>query len=486
MSTRALLIPGRPVRARRDAMASKQVREGEPAESFPERAKVLVIGSSGHAGVACIDWMQAEIPNIADFHVVVVNTGSLTIILEDWAARSELQRDEWDALYKRLNHIQERLMQVVKTRGTVYAIVYPFTEVRRRGISQYTSHLDNRGWNPLPVSMVGESGDTKEIRIDAFARYFGVVERWTFHFAVDYEYGFRELEDHYGGDYHVSPQLESIAINRQRQAIGLRFAYGLHRYTRPRAVGEPPPFEPEPAVLSGSFYYLPSPTRVSDDEAVRMLLEDLCGIEARTTAPAWAESLRLEGSRELEGQIDARQGRIDEVRQELEPLLEEKARREGFKAILYETGVAPLQNVVEAAFKELGFKTLPSDVSDEFYVEFNGTRALIEVKGVEKSASLTDLRQLLDYQLEHEQKYGTAIKSILVVNAWRKLPPERRGLAKTPVFPDNVVKRASANHIALLDTLELFKALNACWLGEVDTQHLFELLMATSGIVSLA
>jgi hypothetical protein len=466
-------------------MTSKQVREGDFDEKPPEGAKVFVIGSSGHAGATCIDWVQEGIPNIADFHVVVVNTGSLTRILEQWTARNDVKAAEWDALYRRLNLVQERLLQVIRTRGTVYAIVYPFATVTHEGISRLTSRIDNDGWNPFPVFTKKEAGDTKEVLMQDFKRYFDAVGEWAFYFSVGYgSYSLRDLEQMYEGRAHVSTHEEAIATNRQRQAIGLRFAYGLHRYTTsPRALGEEPPFEPEPSFVSGSLYYLPSPTRVSDDDAVRILLEDFCGIEARTTAPAWAESLRLEGNRGLEAEIDARRGRIERIQEELEPLLREKEHREAFKAILYETGVAPLQNVVEAAFKELGFKTLPSDVSDEFYVEFAGTRALVEVKGLEKSASLTDLRQLLDYQLQHEQKHGTAIKSILVVNAWRKRPPERRGLTNTPVFPDNVVRRASANDIALLDTRELFSALNASWSEGVDTQHMLDVLIANNGVV---
>jgi hypothetical protein len=467
-------------------MTSKQIPEGDVYKKPREGAKVLVIGSLGHGGVACMDWMQEDIPNIADFDVVIVNTGTLTGIINDWASRNVLERQEWEALYRRLNKVEERLLRVGETKGIICAIVYPPASVTREGISSYTSTIRNSDWDPFPVSRVEEGGDTKEVLDDHFQRYFDAVGSWVFYFRANRDsYFFMGLEEKWGSAFHVSCLDRPIVINRQRQAIGLTFAYGLHAYTSHNVWGADRKWKAEPDFVSGSVYYLPPPTRVSDDEAVRILLEDLCGIEARATAPGWAALVDLPGSCELEDQIRARQGQIHRVQKELDPLLNEKERREAFKAILYETGITPLQETVEAAFKELGFKTLPSEVSDEFYIEFGGQQALVEVKGVDKSASLKDVRQVIDYQLEYEQRHGDSIKAILVVNAWRHLPPEKRGLARTLVFPDNVVKRAEANNIALLDTVELFNALNAFWLGQVETQDLFDKLLDTRGVVKL-
>jgi len=449
-----------------------------------EGAKVLVIGSMGHAGAACIDWTQEDIPNIADFHVVIVNTGSLTRIIE-WMSREPIKVAEWEAVYDRLRRVKERLLQVVDTQGTVYAIVYPPASVTQAGISQYTSSISSHDWNPLPVYTTKERSDTKEAIAAGFERYFDAVDGCTFYFHVaGSDYFFMETKEKHRGAFRVSAQDQAIAINRQRQAIGLSFAYGLHRYVRLDQWGQPSEWNKEPDWVSGSVFYLPPSTQVSDDDAVRILLEDFCGIEPRTTAPVWAVTLDMPANEELERRIQAKEDKIRNIQEELEPLLTEKERRDGFKAILFETG-HPLQDAVEAAFKQLGFATRPSDVSDEFYIEFEGSEALVEVKGHDKSASLDDVRQLIDYQLGYEQKHGRPIKGVLVVSAWRKLPLDERGLSQTPVFPDNVVKRARANGIALLNTVTLFDALNAFWLQKVNTSQLFELLLTTRDVVKL-
>ena len=187
----------------------------------------------------------------------------------------------------------------------------------------------------------------------------------------------------------------------------------------------------------------------------------------------------------MDDQIEEKRKAIEAVESHLVPLVGERERREGFKPILYETGIQPLQNAVETVFKELGLKTKPSKVSDEFIVEHQGRDLLVEVKGNERSAKLTDLRQLIDYQLEHEQKHGSSIKSVLIVNSWRLIPPEKRGEKDTGIFPDNVIKRARANNIALLDTVDLYNALNCFWLGEIDGGKVFEILLNTSGVVKL-
>ena len=39
--------------------------------------KCLIIGSSGHQYVDCIEWEVAELPNIVDYDIVIVNVRSI-------------------------------------------------------------------------------------------------------------------------------------------------------------------------------------------------------------------------------------------------------------------------------------------------------------------------------------------------------------------------------------------------------------------------
>ena len=463
--------------------------------------KVLVIGVTGLAGVRCLDWLSLrQVPNLADFQVVVISMAALSQHIA--SLRQERDRatpkgrkavkEMGSRLSDDLSLLKRKLLQVLRAGGTVYAILGP-SQGLVSGQPYWYSIVDSHKWIPLPVDFKDEPGEGPTVSEERFTRYFASVKHWQEVFEERYDPDALDVVIEEELDPKPLVQLASIklATDWRGNAVGVALRYALHRViTAPvaRALAratDAGDYEQDPYLTSGLLVLLPPPTEVSDEEAVRILLEDFCGIEARATAPAWAASVEIPSNRELEEQIHARRADIESIQKELEPLLTEKERREAFKAILYETGISPLQETVEAAFKELGFSTLPSDVSDEFYIEFGGQQALVEVKGVDKSASLKDVRQVIDYQLEYEQKHGSSIKGILLVNAWRNLPPEKRGLAGTTVFPDNVVKRAEANDIALVDSVQLFNALNAFWLRQVETQDLFHKLLNTRGVVTL-
>jgi len=91
-------------------------------------------------------------------------------------------------------------------------------------------------------------------------------------------------------------------------------------------------------------------------------------------------------------------------------------------------------------------------------LEVDGTEYLIEVKGVSKSISLTNLRQLNDYLLKYEEDTKKSCKGILFGNAWRFEPPEKRGTNNMPEFPNNVIERATQWETALVSSTAFFSA----------------------------
>ena len=465
------------------------------ADDAPTSRKVLVIGCTGFTGVKCADWESlAQIPNIADFPTVVVAMESLCAAIERLssarrAGDAEIQKAE--NLARSLSHnleiLRAKLRQVLRARGQVFAIVHPYVSMWPLERSSYSSAIvDSHDWMPLPVSLREEPGEDPNVMEKGFRRYFLTVKRWEYVFSARYSKpDLLPLVAH-----HLEPRPEprltstTLAADWQGHPIGLALFYALHNdvtrdYTRTRQ------YEQEPSFTSGPFILLPPPTEGTIDEAIRVVLEDFCGVTARATAPEWITSVSMPGAKRIDADIRAKEKAIEGIQTELTPLLTERRRREQFKAILYETGIEPLQDVVKAVFEELGLTTKPSKVSDEFVVEHEGREFLVEVKGNDRSAKLTDLRQLIDYQLEHEQKHGSPIKSALIVNAWRSVLAEKRGQKDTVVFPDNVIRRARDNNIALLDTADLYNALNNFWLGQTDGRTVFEALFNGSGPVSL-
>jgi hypothetical protein len=347
-----------------------------------------------------------------------------------------------------------------------------------QGTGSLPIFISSHDWLPLPIDFNKEHGDTVILKDQNFSRYISAVSRWDFHLAIaDGRDQVNELRDDHP-DHEVVVRLLPIAVNRQRLPIAAAALYSVHqRFVKGMAE--------TPTAVSGRIHLLPPPNRRPIDEALRIVLEDFCGVTTSTTEPSWAADVAMPDIADLETLIDQKRKAWEDLQLELTELLAERNRRGRFKAILYETGIEAPQEQVRAVFEEMALGIKPSLVSDEFLVEFEGRELLVEVKGNEKSAKLTDLRQLIDYQLEHEQKHGSPIKSVLIVNAWRHLEPDRRGRNDTVVFPDNVVKRAKDNNIGLIDTVPLYDALNRFWRGNMDGKTVFEAIWAASGVVTL-
>ncbi len=449
--------------------------------------KTLVVGSTGFTGVTCVNWFDGPVPNAADFDLVLVNGLTLRRIFSETPGDEKKGKpvklvNEWRAW---LTELRERLRKLLKSGGHVFAIVtddavtYGMRTVdSMKGPVPIPRFVSNDDWLPLPITFNTEQGDTCVMKDMQFARYMANVRRWEFHLSIGGDGDQASEIAHEHSEHEVVVRLLPIAVNRQGSPIAATFYYTIHERSGRRTLEVP-------SGRSGDLHILPPPTIASDDEAGRVILEDFCGVAVRQIAPEWAASVAMPGTNDLDQQIQSKYQAINDIQSALAPVLAERERRERLKAILYETGIEPLQEVVETVFKELGLATKPSSVSDEFVVEHEGRELLVEVKGNEKSAKLTDLRQLIDYQLQHEQKHGSAIKSVLIVNAWRSVEPEKRGQGDTVIFPDNVVRRSVDNNIALLDTVELFNALNAFWLQHIDGPAVFEAIMSTSGVAKL-
>ncbi len=430
--------------------------------------KILVIGSSQtFTGVHCTSAELHTLPNLADFDTLVINSDPFLSAMKE--RRLSQDRDRRNFLDHYTRRTSEKLLELLKSGGTVFVILRPKEYVEKKE-RPYLIKIDNTAWLPLDVSVDDKEGDTIDLVEPSLTRYFEKLRNW--------QYVYKRL------DYtEIEPgwlvQQTPVAVNRAKEAIAVIISvFTPASVTAPRAIAA--------SIKKGHLVLLPPPTEGTIDEAIRVILEDFCGIPARATAPEWITYVSMPGAERIDEDIRAKEKAIEGIQTELTPLLTERRRREQFKAILYETGIEPLQDVVKAVFEELGLTTKPSKVSDEFMIEHEGHEFLVEVKGNDKSAKLTDLRQLIDYQLEHEQKLGSPIKSALIVNAWRSLPLERRGQKGTIVFPDNVVKRARDNSIALLDTVELYNALNNFWLGVTDGKKIFETIFDNRGIVTFS
>ena len=145
-----------------------------------------------------------------------------------------------------------------------------------------------------------------------------------------------------------------------------------------------------------------------------------------------------------------------------------------FKQLYWESGDS-LENLVIEALKELGLEVtkLPKGSHADFEVKLNGDLiAVSETKGLAGSATLQDLRQLLDYYTEQRDIEKRSVKGIFIVNHYRNEEPSKRGDPLTKDANDLMSKHG----FQLLTTAKLYELLEKHWNNEITKEYLISLL----------
>jgi hypothetical protein len=436
---------------------------------------------------------------VADFDDVFVDSGTLTGLIERANQGPGLLKEDVELLERNLSEIQTGLRKVLRSNGSVYGIVYPYLRLRLEGRYSPPSNSD---WSPLPLSLKQEAGDTLTLPDaesefqEPFTRYLDLVGRWGFVF--DSHYSRDALKDAVklqatdfgrtlqGYRHEANADMRSIvlATDRQGNAVAIGLIYRLFAVKRVHGyAAEDVTYEDEPAFQSGPLYVLVPPTKASSEEGIRVLLEDVCGIQARSLPPSWVSEITMPGDEELESALQSAKERLEQAQADLDTLALQRAERDSFKAILYEDG-GPLQEACRKTFEAMGIGTRPSPVSDEFMIEHQGQRALVEVSGSRKPVALRDVSQLFKDMGNYLVETNEPIKGAFIGNPLRTLPPSERGTKDEPPFPPNVATFGQQHGIALLSTVELFKAYCVYLDGQLDTRTIFKWLMEGKGVLS--
>jgi hypothetical protein len=111
---------------------------------------------------------------------------------------------------------------------------------------------------------------------------------------------------------------------------------------------------------------------------------------------------------------------------------------------------------VEAALTDLGCtieRGMPGRT--DRVVRWKAHTAVLEIKGLSKSAGERDAAQLEKWVSEHTVEHGQVPKGILLANTWRATPLDARRQA---AFPDQMVPYASGRNHCLATTSQLLSA----------------------------
>lgn len=169
--------------------------------------------------------------------------------------------------------------------------------------------------------------------------------------------------------------------------------------------------------------------------------------------PAWAHTIVPHVESPLRtrlAELEEQAGKLAEERSEIQRHIQ--ARRSWW-TLFTGTGVA-LERQVQHAFAVLGFEILPTEEVGrrDLRIRLGDAYGVVEVKGVNKSATEGNAAQLEKWTAEARIEHSIPHKGILVVNSWRQRPPGDR----EATFPDQMLAYSNSRDHCLVTGLQLY------------------------------
>ncbi|QLL08644.1 hypothetical protein [Mycobacterium vicinigordonae] len=169
--------------------------------------------------------------------------------------------------------------------------------------------------------------------------------------------------------------------------------------------------------------------------------------------PAWAEKYSTKAQLEVRESVVKQQARVQSARTKLTNLQKKQEESELKDQLFLGTG-RPLELQVKAVFELLGCEVSePEPGRDDWKVKFPRRNAVVEVKGVAKSAAEKHAAQLEKWVAGEMEEVGTAPKGVLVVNTWRETELADR---TEKDFPDQMIPYSRGREHCLVTGLQLF------------------------------
>lgn len=149
------------------------------------------------------------------------------------------------------------------------------------------------------------------------------------------------------------------------------------------------------------------------------------------------------------------------------------------KRLFTGTGI-DLEREVEKIFKTMGFEILEAiENRDDLILKYNDKIAVVEIKGVSKSAAEKHAAQLEKWAANYFEETGITPKGILLVNSFKDTPINER---EEQTFPHQMIKYSTQREHCLLTTLQLITLYYSALEEGSDKDKIIESIFATNGI----
>lgn len=440
------------------------------------KKKYLVIGSSGHQFVDCIEWDVDPLPNIIDYDIIIANTRSITDeLLKKISSKNQIET------------FRKLLTRFLISNGQLIILSDFRRNVKRP--NKYPDYLNNYSWCPIDIGTQIESGTTIEIIENKFPNYFSKFNKWEYYLFMPKSCLSNEFTRLIGNTHDTKYKFPEYIFIKNRYGKMLSGSLACEVYYKktehPLYGSSIDYFDTTPDRMLGEIVLLPLLPDINDKSAVSILLEDLLGKPQVPLPLDWVKKVDMPLIKEIDRRVENLLEKIRNIDTKIKRITEKKEQIESYKKLLYSDG-SDLEDIFKKCLIELGGKVEPAKYSNEEYCFiYKGLECPVEAKGVSKSISLSHLRQLIDYMLKYEEESGNKCKGLLLGNSWKNTPIEERNTKEKPNFPDNVIERAKDMNIALIDSIDFFHAYCKFIEDKKIGNLILDKIIESSGLVNL-
>ena len=170
--------------------------------------------------------------------------------------------------------------------------------------------------------------------------------------------------------------------------------------------------------------------------------------------PEYSKQYLLTNEKDIINSIETEKEKLNLLQKSIE-VKEEKLRKTQEEKIIFTGSGTSLEKTVVAELKQMGFNILKYDESskdEDIIISYNDKVAIVEVKGVDGSATEKHTSQTVKWKSMYHIEHDILPKGFLIVNAFKDKELENR----KNTFPNQMLKYAKQQEICLLTTLQVF------------------------------
>lgn len=208
------------------------------------------------------------------------------------------------------------------------------------------------------------------------------------------------------------------------------------------------------------------------------LVNELMASTGNFSLPSWSNNYILPQEKEEKKALIALEQELSELISKISQQKEAILKIEEYKLLFTGSGRA-LEVQVKKVFSELGFQVTEGIPGrDDLILDYNGRIAVVEIKGVTKSAAEKHAAQLEKWVSEYIASKSITPKGVLIVNTYKDLPVIERAEED---FPNQMIGYSERREHCLITGVQLLSLLLDCKVNPQKKDEIIDKIFSTNG-----